>query len=238
MEPLFREMGVSRPPRESGRVVDGGGRVIDRDEDPLEFGRVLSLSDAVFGLGMTLLVVSIVVPPGLASPQFTTAIGELVPRVAIMALSFAVAASAWIGHRRFFSRLQRIDAGVQWRNFVLLGLVALIPLPHQVLGGYAHEPLSYVLYAVVLSGVNVMFVVLELHAGRRNLLRSHASEASHRLEIARGVLDAGGFALSIPLAFLLVSWTPLLWLALLPLEALLVRRMLPSGPSAASPRAK
>ena len=141
--------------------------MIDRDEDPLEFGRVLSLSDAVFGLAMTLLVVSIVVPPGLSSDQYTVAIGELVPRVAIMALSFAVAASAWIGHRRFFSRLQRIDPGIQWRNFVLLGLVALLPLPHQVLGSYAHEPLSYVLYAMVLSAVNVMFVVLELHAARR-----------------------------------------------------------------------
>ena len=231
-------MKVSRPPRESGRLADGGGAVIDRDRDPLEFGRVLSLSDAVFGLAMTLLVVSIVVPPGLPSPQFTAAIGELVPRVAIMALSFAVAASAWIGHRRFFSRLQRVDAGIQWRNFVLLGFVALLPLPHQVLGGYAHEPLSYVLYAVVLSAVNVMFVVLELHAKRHNLLRPGASGESHRLEVARGVLDAAGFALSIPLAFLLVSWTPVLWVALLPLEALLVWRMVPSGPPAASPRAK
>ena len=212
--------------------------MIDRDDSPLEFGRVLSLSDAVFGLAMTLLVVSIIVPPGLSSPQYTAAIGELVPQVAIMALSFAVAASAWIGHRRFFSRLQRIDAGIQWRNFVLLGLVALIPLPHQVLGNYAHEPLSYVLYAVVLSAVNVMVVVLELHAKRHNLLRASASEASHRLEVARGVLDACGFALSIPLAFLVVSWTPLLWVALLPLEALLVWRMAPSRPPAASPRAK
>ncbi|MGC5173100.1 TMEM175 family protein [Microbacterium sp. DT81.1] len=212
--------------------------MIDRDEDPLEFGRVLSLSDAVFGLAMTLLVVSIVVPPGLSSDEYTAAIGELLPRVAIMALSFAVAASAWIGHRRFFSRVQRIDAGIQWRNFVLLGLVALLPLPHQVLGGYANEPLSYVLYAAVLSAVNVMFVVLELHAARRNLLRPGDSEASHRLEVARGLLDACGFALSIPLAFLVVSWTPLLWVALLPLEALLVRRMQPSGPPLTSPHAE
>ncbi|HYI50020.1 MAG TPA: TMEM175 family protein [Microbacterium sp.] len=55
----------------------------DRDGDPLEFGRVLSLSDAVFGLAMTLLVVSIIVPPGLSSPQYTAAIGELVPQVAM-----------------------------------------------------------------------------------------------------------------------------------------------------------
>jgi len=237
LAPVSQGAGIAAAVRE-WRRVDGGGRVIDRDEDPLEFGRVLSLSDAVFGLAMTLLVVSIVVPPGLSSRQYTVAMGELVPRVAIMAVSFAVAASAWIGHRRFFSRLQRIDAGIQWRNFALLGLVALFPLAHQVLGSYADEPLSYVLYAMILSAVNVMFVVLELHAARGDLLRPGATEASHRLEVARAVLDAAGFALSIPLAFLVVAWTPLLWVALLPLEALLVWRMRPSRPSPASPRAK
>ncbi len=208
--------------------------MIDRDESPLEFGRVLSLSDAVFGLAMTLLVVSIVVPAGLSPSRFTAAIGELGPRVAIMALSFAVAASAWFGHRRFFARLQRIDTGVEWRNFVLLGLVALIPLPHQVLGAYADHPIAYVLYAAILSAVNVMFVVLELHARHRGLLRTGDSEAAHRLELARGSLDAAGFAVSIPFAYLLGSWTPLLWLALLPLEALLVRRMRPARAAAAS----
>ena len=194
---------------------------------------MLSLSDAVFGLAMTLLVVSIAVPPGLPSGQFAAALGDLGPRVAIMALSFAVAASAWFGHRRFFSLLQRIDAGIQWRNFVLLGLIALLPLPHQVLGSYAHEPRAYVLYAAVLSAVNVMVVVLGLYARHHDLLRPGASGAN-RLEIGRGVLDAVGFALSIPFAFLLVSRTPLLWIALLPLEGLLVRRMRSAPPAGAS----
>jgi len=31
-----------------------------------------------------------------------------------------------------------------------------------------------------------------------------------------------GFVLSIPLAFVLVSWTPVIWIALLPLDRLLV----------------
>ncbi|MFC0682216.1 TMEM175 family protein [Lysobacter korlensis] len=198
--------------------------MIDRDENPLEFGRVLSLSDAVFGLAMTLLVVSIAIPPGLSSPVFTQAVVDLLPRVAIMALSFAVAASAWLEHRRLFGRLQRIDSSLQRRNFLLLGLVALIPLPHQILGSYPQEPLSYVLYATVLAAVNAVMVWLAVHARRRNLLRRREADA-HRLEIARGVLDIVVFGLSIPLAFLLVGWTPLVWVALLPLEVLLRRRM-------------
>ncbi|MDQ4137478.1 MAG: TMEM175 family protein, partial [Actinomycetota bacterium] len=187
-----------------------------------------SLSDAVFGVAMTLLVVSIVIPPGFSPAEFRVAAAELVPRVGIMALSFAVAASAWMGHRRLFSRLERIDDGVQWRNFVLLGLVALIPLPHQVLGSYAHEPIAYVLYAAVLAAVNVMSLALEIHASRRNLLRADDPAAAHRLEVARSLLGAIGFAVSIPLAFVLVGFTPILWVGLLPIEAWLVKRLRPA----------
>ncbi len=205
--------------------------MIDRDDNPLEFARVLSLSDAVFGVAMTLLVVSIVIPPGFSPAEFRLAVAELIPRVGIMALSFAVAASAWMGHRRLFARLERIDDGVHWRNFVLLLLVALIPLPHQVLGSYAHEPLAYVLYAAVLSGVNVMAVALEVHARRRMLFRAGDSDAQHRLELARGLLGGVGFAVSIPLAFVLVGFTPILWVALLPIEAWLVKRLRPARPT-------
>lgn len=198
--------------------------MIDRDQDPHEFARVLSLSDAIFGVAMTLLVISIVIPAGLSSEEFSTAIVELVPRIGIMALSIGIAASAWLAHHRLFGLVQRIDAGLLYRNFVLLGLVALIPLPHQVLGTYPFEPLAYVLYAVVLAAVNAMSVVIDVHVRRQRLLRAPQDDADYRLEVTRGLLVAAGFVVSIPLAFVLVPWTPLVWVALLPLDRLLVAR--------------
>ncbi|WP_210480049.1 TMEM175 family protein [Naasia sp. SYSU D00948] len=202
---------------------------IDRDRDPLEFARVLSLSDAIFGVAMTLLVISIVVPPGLSSREFPAALGDLVPRIAIFALSIAIAASAWVDHRRLFGLVQRIDTGLLVRNFVLLGLVALIPLPHQVLGDYPHEPLAYVLYALVLGSVSGLTAAMQLHVRRRGLLRAPDAEPTLRLEVTRGLLIAAGFVLSIPLAFVLGPWTPIVWFALLPLDRLLVLRAVRSG---------
>jgi uncharacterized membrane protein len=211
---------------------------IDRDRDPLEFGRVLGLSDAIFGVAMTLLVVSIVVPPGLTSREFSEALAGLIPTVALMALSIAVAAGAWTDHRHLFGMVQRVDSGLLARNFVLLGLVALIPLPHQVLGSYPGEPLAYVLYAVVLGGINAMQVTMERHVRSRRLLRASVSDSASRLDSARGVLGALGFGLSIPLAFVLGPWTPLLWVAILPVDRLLVlrsnRRLRRSGTATSS----
>lgn len=198
--------------------------MIDRDRDPHEFDRVLSLSDSIFGVAMTLLVISIVIPTGLDSDEFSAAVVDLVPRIVIMGLSIAVAASAWLAHHRLFSLVQAIDSGLLHRNFVLLGLVALIPLPHQVLGTYPFEPLAYVLYAVVLGAVNLMSVALDVHVRRHRLLRVPQDDRDYRLEVTRGLLVVAGFALSIPLAFVLVPWTPLVWIALLPLDRLLIAR--------------
>ena len=132
-----------------------------------------------------------------------------------------------------FGRLQRIDSSLLRRNFVLLGLVALIPLPHQILGSYPQEPLSYVIYAAVLAAVNAVMVWLAIHARSRMLLRRREVD-EHRLQVARGVLDVVVFGLSIPLAFVLIGWTPLIWVALLPLERLLAWRMRAKAPSHSS----
>jgi len=133
--------------------------VIDRDRQPVEFGRLLALSDGIFAFAMTLLVISIAVPAGLDSDQFSSALVSLVPKVGIMALSIAVVASAWVAHHRLIGLLQRADDGLVALNISLLGMVAFVPLPHQVLGDYPHEPLAYVVYATVLGAVNAMAVL-------------------------------------------------------------------------------
>jgi uncharacterized membrane protein len=204
--------------------------MIDRGQNPIEFARVLSLSDSIFGVAMTLLVISIVIPAGLSSREFSTAVIDLVPRIGIMALSIAVAASAWFTHHRLFSLVQRIDRGLLHRNIVFLGLVALIPLPHQVLGTYPHEPLAYVLYAAVLASVNAVAVVMDVHVRRHDLLRAPQTDSDYRLEVSRGLLVVFGFVLSMPLAFVLVAWTPVIWIVLLPLDRLLVLRSRPPSP--------
>jgi uncharacterized membrane protein len=199
--------------------------MIDRDRQPMEFGRLLALSDGIFAFAMTLLVISIAVPAGLDRGEFPAAVAGLVPKVAIMALSIAVVGGAWITHHRLFGLLQRADERLVGLNIALLGMVAFVPLPHQVLGDYPHEPLAYVLYATVLGGANAMVVVMEIYVRRRNLLRITLPEPHFRRELVRGLTAAGGFGLSIPLAFVLVEFTLLIWVALLPLDRLIVRHV-------------
>jgi uncharacterized membrane protein len=193
---------------------------IDRDRDPLEFGRVLALSDGIFAIAITLLVISIAVPVGLARDAFHDALLDLLPRILVMALSIFVVGSAWIEHHRSFGLLQRIDRRLVVLNIGALGLVAFVPLPHQVLGAYPHEPMAYVLYAVVLGSLNAMFIVMDAYVRRAGLLRTPMSDEDYRNELIRGTIYVTGFAVSIPLAFVLVGLTPIIWVLSLPLDVI------------------
>jgi uncharacterized membrane protein len=212
---------------------------IDRDRNPLEFGRVLALSDGIFAIAITLLVISITVPAGLAHDDFRDAIGDLLPKFGIMAVSILVVGSGWVGHHRVFGMLQRIDGPLIALNIVMLGLVAFVPFPHQVLGNYPHEPIAYVIYAVVLGSVNLMATVMDLHVRRRGLMRRALSAEEFHAELLAGLVSVLVFAASIPLAFVLVHLTPVVWLLMFPLylvgRALLMRRVrVPSEPQGGS----
>jgi hypothetical protein len=46
---------------------------------PVEAGRVLAFSDAIFAIAITLLTINLFVPPGLHGAAFTTALHQLLP---------------------------------------------------------------------------------------------------------------------------------------------------------------
>jgi uncharacterized membrane protein len=204
------------------RLGEPEHRSIDRDRDTLEFGRILALSDGIFAIAMTLLVISITVPAGLSTGEFTEAIADLLPRFLIMGVSILVVASAWLAHHRLFANLQRADGGLIALNIAALGLIAFVPFPHHVLGTYPHEPLALVLYAAVLAAANGLSLGMDIYVRRRGLLRTGQPEAVHRRELIRGLAATGGFLVSMPLAFVLGALTVVLWVLLLPLDRLIV----------------
>ena len=90
--------------------------------------RVETLSDGVFAIALTLLVLSInfVQQPG---NTFGDEFQQTIPQIWAYALSFAVIALFWIGHHRFFAMLRTADQTLVTLNFVYLGMVAFVPFP-------------------------------------------------------------------------------------------------------------
>ncbi|ALL15150.1 TMEM175 family protein [Caulobacter henricii] len=102
--------------------------------------RLVLFSDAVFAIAITLLAIEI------HPPEHWNGIPHLLslmaPKLAAYAVSFAVIGIYWVSHRRIFSRLASANGILDTLNFVVLGLVALLPLATELLweqvGGQAY----------------------------------------------------------------------------------------------------
>src|SRR3954463_12583090 len=97
--------------------------------------RVVAFSDGVFAIAITLLVLSIDVP-NVPDDRLNDALRDLLPFVYTYALSFVIVGLYWLAHHRLFRSLERVDRTLLWINLLVLGVVALIPFPTEVLGRY------------------------------------------------------------------------------------------------------
>jgi uncharacterized membrane protein len=170
-----------------------------------EFSRVLAFSDGLFAIAMTLLVVGIGVPTltdGGDEGELLDAYGDLVPEIISFFISFAVIGRYWVAHHRFFRLLGAMDYPLARTNLVYLGFIAFLPFPTAVLGTYFENPISVSTYALAISVVSGLEVVLFRHAHRARLLAREMPEPVYRWAVLSQALPVAFFLLSIPVAFL------------------------------------
>ena len=95
----------------SSRDRDPNGALVRRyGRDTPEFARVANLSDAVFAIAMTLLVLALDAPD-VPADRLAAALAAEVPRYVAFVLSFVLVANVWWAHHKFFALVAWIDPG-------------------------------------------------------------------------------------------------------------------------------
>jgi TMEM175 potassium channel family protein len=180
--------------------------------------RVVAFSDGVFAIAITLLILSIDVPD-VNPDRLGHALRELLPEVGTYALSFLVVGMYWLAHHRTFRSVRAVNRTLLWINLVLLGFVAVLPLPTEILGKYGDTTLATVVYAsaiVAVGGMSVLIWWYLNHAG----LTAPISEDLVRLGSLRAAIPPAVFAVSIPIAFVDPGVAKIFWIAIWPANAL------------------
>ncbi len=186
--------------------------VRSREENEVEFSRIVAFSDGVFAIAITLLVLNLSVPEHIRGDDLNRALWEQRQDLIAYAISFAVIGRFWIVHHRFFAGVVGFDGRLLALNLFYLGWIALFPFSAQVLGDHGGETGAIVLYAVNLSGIALVGALMAADARRAGLSRMSPQEAR---EGQRGALIvAAVFLASIPVALVDPGVAPLLWLAL------------------------
>ena len=198
------------------------------DQDPdgrLELvgtARLLALSDGIFAIAATLLVLNL--HPD--APFFGQ--GGSIGAIAAYALSFVVVGTFWLGHHRMFSIIQRADVRLLALNVAFLFFVSALPFVTAVLNSditYHSAPEGTSVYAGTLALMALVELAMWLYAcaGRRLV----PADLPQRVVLGRAVgmaAAAAVFASSIPIAFFVnADLAKYWWLLLIPTTAILRR---------------
>jgi uncharacterized membrane protein len=157
---------------------------IDADAHPLSVARMEALSDGIFAVAMTLLVLDLHVPDllGRGSPGgLAVALGAQWPAYLAYISSFLTAGIIWANHHAMVRTFRALDKMLLFLNILLLMVVSFIPFSTQVLahylvvGGFA--PTAMLVYSGTLTLMAVSFFSVWVYAWRARLLRETLTPA-------------------------------------------------------------
>jgi uncharacterized membrane protein len=198
-----------------------------RDRD-----RIVNLSDGVFAIAITLLVLDIRVPDipeNLVASELPGELLSLWPKYFGYFLSFVGISSFWLIHHSIFRHIRAYDRILLYLNFLFLMLVAFVPFPTSLLGEYGNYQLPVAIYAATLAVGRLLLTALHWYSTSNDrLLDEPQDPATVHFFLIRGLTIPAIFLLSIAVSFFSVSAAIWTWLIMLAVDAIVLHRRMSS----------
>jgi len=168
--------------------------------------RVEALSDGVFAIVVTLLVLEIKVPHVEAHDsiaELARALAALAPKFVSWVISFLTVCVIWLNHHRLFGLMSRVDNKLFWGNANLLLWTSFIPFPTALMGDYPHNTLAVSFYGLVMFLMAASFVLMRWHMHRHaDLVAEQVDPAVFRMGTRYSIaMGPGAYAVGAALAW-------------------------------------
>src|SRR5208282_2018498 len=167
---------------------DPGGT--SRRGDVPRVKRLLTLSDGVIAIALTLLVLQLRVPSltEVAHPDsaadLAAQLGKGSAQLVSYGVSFYVIAQFWVVHRQVFRLLGDQEDGLEWWNFAFLFTISVMPFTSTLLGDFVGNPLAVDIFAVNVVIASLATQAMIVVGRRKGLLVSTARERASRIDAA------------------------------------------------------
>jgi uncharacterized membrane protein len=175
--------------------------------------RIEALSDGLFAIAMTLIVLEIGVPDPTAvghdEQALWTALVHLGPRILTYAMSFLTLGIFWNGQQTQLHYLERADRNFTWIQLAFLAAVATMPFSTSLLAEFIDLRTALLIYWLDLLALGVLLLWGWNYAVRHRLVRDEVtpeiSAAVRRRIVSYQAAYAFAFAVSLMPAGTLVG---------------------------------
>ena len=152
--------------------------------------RVEALSDGIFAVAMTILVLELKIPEHLSSEHLL--VGTLIdslPKIITWVLSMITLGVFWIAQQTQLDHTESIDKSLTWLHFLFLTSITLIPFSSGVFSNYPEFRTSLIVYWVniLFSGICLLFTWA--YTSKRGLVKSDSPENIVRIIFTRELIS-------------------------------------------------
>lgn len=193
------------------------------EPQPWELGknRIEALSDGIFAIAMTLLVLNFHIPNlphDAPNVRVLPALLHMWPVFATYAVSFLSLGVFWIGHHNMYHAVRRSDRTLLWLSILFFMFVSSLPFTTSVLNAFPKTQVAPLFFGANLTLIGWLLYAQWTYAGRQSEMLAAFVSDHHRRVVGRRFL---AYPVVATLTMLICFWSiPIslgLYLLLLPL---------------------
>jgi uncharacterized membrane protein len=167
--------------------------------EPLDMSRLVSFSDGVFAVAITLLVLNVQVPD--SKIGLGALLHEQSSHYLIFVVSFIMVGIKWLNHHRMFTLIARANTTLSILNLVLLLVICTVPFTAAIVAKYLRTTdaaLASVVYGIVWVAVGCLYTIIYVYADKAGLTAANSTSRRTAILYFAGPI---GYLIAIGLSF-------------------------------------
>jgi TMEM175 potassium channel family protein len=172
--------------------------------------RLAALSDGVFAVAMTLLVLDLRAPAAeiiRGEGDLGAALVALAPRLVAYLMSFLTLGIFWIGQQTQLNHIARADRDLAWINLGFLFTVTLMPFSTSLLAEFIAYRTAFLVYWVNILLLGLLLLASWKRARAGGLVDPEAPPAIDQAIVRRILVAQGLYALGALLCLIGTGWS-------------------------------
>ncbi len=186
----------------------------------LKVSRLEGLTDGVFAIAMTILVLDLRLPQELIVDNlFHTIVNVVFIKLFVYIGSFIVLGTLWIAMNFQLGLLEHINRPYLWANVFYLMLICVIPFSASLVANFPHDPVSITLFSINLIFTSIGQLITAESAHKHNLNKATYNPAIRKAILQRIAVGPVFYVtacfiayLNTRIAFLLLVTPPIIYL--------------------------